>query len=142
MQKCKELQLLLMLIKPLMPHKIMNFIQWKKSLKRSCIYLFDTVQRHHSISGTSKLCLNGSEHQAVGLSCVIDLFSYIIICCLMRGIEARRGLAPWKLNRSLIALPLSTHYDHTTSLKYLVAPYQVKYPLICNKYIRKQPCTV
>lgn len=127
------------IIKPLMPHNFMNFIQWKKVEKSS--HLFDTVQRHHSISVTSKLYRNGSKHQPVGLSC-ITYFHTSFICCLMRGTEARRGLAPWKLNHPLIALPLSTLYDHSTFLKYLVAPLSSEVPLICNKYIRKQPCTV
>lgn len=128
--------------KPLMPHKIMNFIQWKKCVKRSRIHLLHTVQRHRSISVTSncvEMVLSTNQWVWVVSLTSVHSSSYAVS---WGGMEARRGLAPWKLNRPLVAPPLSAHYDHTTSLKYLVGPYQVKYPLICNKYIRKQPCTV
>lgn len=133
----------MLIIKPLMPHKIMNFIQWKKTfLKRSRIYLLDTVQRHHSISVTSN-CVE-MVLSTNWLVWVVSLTAvHTSLCCLMRGHWGKEGSSTMEIKPpSLIALPLSTHYDHTTFLKYLVAPYQVKYPLICNKYIRKQPCTV
>lgn len=60
-KKCQEVQLLLMLIiKPLMPHKVMKVIQWKQKKKtlEKIWYLsvIDTVQRHHTISVSSKRC--------------------------------------------------------------------------------------
>lgn len=117
-KRCQELQLQLMLIiKPLMPHGAMKFVQWKqkqkKLRKRSGIHLLDTVQRHHTISVSSKRCWNGSEHQAVGLSCVTDLCPYIIICCLIRGHRGKEGSSTMKnYTTPLIALPLPTSWPH------------------------------
>lgn len=72
----------------------------KKKEKVLC-YLFDTVQRHHSIYLTSKQKWYGSKHQPVGSSCLQTSFYAV----KWGDGEARRGLAPWKLNLPLIARP-------------------------------------
>lgn len=73
-----------------------EFHTMEKHFKRSRIHLLDTVQRHHPISVTSN-CVEMVKHQPVGLSCITDLCSYIIICCLMREHRGKGGSSTMKI---------------------------------------------
>lgn len=120
---------LMLIIKPLMPHEVMKFIRRKEG---GCKRSWDQILGYSTKTSFyfCKLCVQ-----------MVRSTNSLVFFWATRGRwgkEESSTMDPTAF--SDCTSPVLTLWRRTT-LRYLVAPCQVENLLICNKYIRKPPCT-